>query len=102
MSDVRKKRILILEKQYGKKSIQTVIEKARDSNFLQGNNKENWTANFDWIFKPANFLKILEDTYANRENTRGNNSSRTDAEHKQSASNAVNALFGIKKFTHNR
>lgn len=102
LSEPRKKRILILEKQYGKKSIQTVIEKARDSNFLQGNNKENWTANFDWIFKPANFLKILEDTYANRENTRGNNSSRTDAEHKQSASNAVNALFGIKKFTHNR
>jgi len=96
MSDVRKKRIQLLEKQYGKESIQIVIEKARDSTFLQGDNKENWTACFDWIFKPANFLKILEDNYANRENIRSGNSQRTDADHKKSAVNAVNALFGIK------
>ncbi|MFV5697774.1 DUF4373 domain-containing protein [Flavobacterium sp. ZT3R17] len=96
MSDVRKKRIQLLEKQYGKESIQTVIQKTRDSPFLQGENKENWTASFDWIFKPANFLKILEDNYARKQNIRGNNSSATDAEHKQSAINAVNALFGVK------
>ena len=44
-------------------SIQTVIQKTRDSPFLQGDNKENWTASFDWIFKPANFLKILENNF---------------------------------------
>lgn len=94
LSDTRKKRIQTLEKQYGKKSIQIVIEKVRDSSFLQGDNKENWTATFDWIFKPANFLKILEDNYATRQNTRSINSSATDAQHKQSAVNAVNAMFG--------
>jgi len=67
MSDARKKRILVLEKIHGKESIQTVITKMRDSQFLQGNNKDNWIASFDWIFKPANFIKILEDNYANRE-----------------------------------
>ena len=96
ISDVRKNRISSLEKQYGKKSILTVIEKSRDSPFMQGDNKEGWVANFDWIFKPANFLKILEDNYAKRDNTRSNNSQRTDAEHKQSAVSAVNAMFGLQ------
>jgi hypothetical protein len=95
-SDARKKRIQLLEKEYGKESIQTVIEKTRDSAFLQGDNKDNWTASFDWIFRPANFLKILEDNYARKQNIRSHNSAATDAEHKQSAVSAVNALFGIK------
>lgn len=96
LTKARESRILSLEKQHGKKSIIAVIEKSRDSPFMQGDNKENWTANFDWIFKPANFLKILEDNYARKQNTRSNNSSATDAEHKQSAVSAVNAMFGIK------
>lgn len=96
LTKTRESRILSLEKQHGKKLIIAVIEKSRDSPFLQGDNKENWTANFDWIFKPANFLKILEDNYARKQNTRSNNSSATDAEHKQSAVSAVNAMFGIK------
>lgn len=97
LSDARKKRVLILEKQYGKESIQVAIEKTRDSAFLQGSNKENWIASFDWIFKPANFLKILEDNYARKQNTRGSNSTTTDAEHKQSAVSAVNAMFGVQQ-----
>jgi len=95
MSDVRKTRITNLQKKYGKESIISVIEKTRDSEFLQGDNKEGWIASFDWIFKPANFLKILEDNYANREKPRGDNSSRTDADLKKSANNAVDAMFGI-------
>ena len=97
LSDVRKKRLLSLEKQYGKKQIISVIEKTRDSHFLQGENKEGWVASFDWIFKPANFLKILEDNYAKRENLRGVNSSRTDADLKKSANNAVDEMFGISR-----
>jgi hypothetical protein len=96
LSDVRKTRISSLVKNYGKESIQIVIEKARDSDFLQGDNKEGWIASFDWIIKPANFLKILEDNYANREKPRSGNSSATDAEHKQSAVSAVNAMLGIQ------
>lgn len=95
MSNARKKRIQLLEKQYGKESIQTVILKVKESLFLQGDNKESWTANFDWIFKPANFLKILEDNYGNREITKIGDSSKSDSDHKQSAVNAVNAMYGI-------
>jgi len=97
MSDARKNRIKLLEKQHGKESILSVIQKTRDSPFLQGDNKESWTATFDWIIKPANFIKILEDNYGNRENVRSLNSQRADANHKQSAVNAVNAMFGVQQ-----
>lgn len=79
LSDVRKTRVSNLVKNYGKESIQIVIEKARDSDFLQGANKEGWIASFDWITKPANFLKILEDNYANR-TKQGDNNSKSNAE----------------------
>jgi hypothetical protein len=79
LSDVRKTRISNLVKNYGKESIQIVIEKSRDSDFLQGANKEGWIASFDWITKPANFLKILEDNYANR-TKKGDSSSKSNAE----------------------
>jgi len=76
MSDARKKRISVLEKQYGKDLILVAIEKAKNSPFLQGQNPTNWIASFDWIFTPANFLKIIEDNYAKRTKT----SERTNAE----------------------
>ncbi|QIH39736.1 hypothetical protein G7A72_13355 [Flavobacterium sp. Sr18] len=46
----------------------------------------------------------MEDNYVNKNDIRNVNSQRTDTEHKQSAIDAVNALFGIKKpsFTSNR
>lgn len=95
LSDARKTRILNLEKQYGKECIQVVIEKTRDSKFLQGENKENWMASFDWIFKPANFLKILEDNYINK--THGNwnnNNQKSDSDLKAGINDAVDKLLG--------
>jgi len=94
LSDTRKKRIIALERQHGKKAILQVIEKSKSSDFMQGQNKEGWVANYDWIFKPANFIKILEDNYANREKPRNSNIQPTDADHKKSAVSAVNAMFG--------
>jgi len=40
-----------------------VFEKAEASSFLKGRNERNWAATFDWMMKPTNFLKILEDLY---------------------------------------
>ena len=95
LSEARKKRILILEKQYGKECIQMAIEKTRDSKFLQGENKENWMASFDWIFKPANFLKILEDNYINKAHGNWNNNNpKSDSDLKAGINNAVDKLLG--------
>ena len=71
MTDARKKRVSILEKQYGKELMIIAIEKARDSDFLQGHNPKNWIASFDWIFTPANFIKIIEDNYLKKQNANG-------------------------------
>ena len=50
-------------KEHGKEVVVSVIRKASKSKFLNGENKEGWKANFDWIFNPNNFVKILEDNY---------------------------------------
>lgn len=36
---------------------------AEDTPFLKGNNNRNWVANFDWMMKTTNFVKILEHRY---------------------------------------
>jgi hypothetical protein len=35
--------------------------------FLVGENKDGWIANFDWLIKEANFLKVIEGTYERQE-----------------------------------
>ena len=35
----------------------------REQPFLHGKNDRNWRANFDWFVKPANFSKVIENTY---------------------------------------
>lgn len=41
---------------------------AESSSFLKGENDRNWSADFDWMMKPTNFSKILENKYANKNN----------------------------------
>ena len=41
---------------------------AESSDFLKGNNQNNWSADFDWMMKPTNFSKILEHKYDNGSN----------------------------------
>lgn len=43
-----------------------VFRKAEASSFLKGANKNNWTADFDWMIQDGNMTKILEDKYINR------------------------------------
>lgn len=42
------------------------FEKVERSDWLSGRNKEGWKASFDWIFKAANFVKIIEGNYDNK------------------------------------
>ena len=63
MTDARKKAVKARSAQYGKEAIMQVFHNVLDSPFLLGDNDRNWTADFDWIFKPTNFTKILEYRY---------------------------------------
>ena len=49
--------------------LKQVFESVEASDFLtnrRGENHNGWRANFDWIFLPRNFAKIIEGNYANR------------------------------------
>ena len=63
MTDARKKAVKSRVAQYGKDAVMQVFSHVLESPFLLGDNDRNWTADFDWIFKPANFTKILERRY---------------------------------------
>jgi hypothetical protein len=63
----RKVSIEARNKEHGKNVIFEVLKKAGASKFLNGENDRGFIAGFDWIFKPSNFVKILEGNYDNRE-----------------------------------
>lgn len=63
MSDQRRAMVLARIKQHGKEAFATVIEKAARSSFLNGGGNKGFRADFSWIIRPNNFLKILEGNY---------------------------------------
>lgn len=63
IDDKRKKAIKARAAQYGKQAIFDVFQLVLKSSFLLGENDRNWRCDFDWIFKPTNFTKILEGNY---------------------------------------
>lgn len=62
ITDSRKKAVKDILKRYGKDTVLEVLDKAQNSSFLTGKTG-TWTADFDWIFKEKNFIKILEGNY---------------------------------------
>jgi len=65
-SDARKKLIADRLSDFGKEKLLLVFKLAGESDFLNGKNDKNWSADLDWILKPANFIKILENKYKNK------------------------------------
>lgn len=51
---------------YSLSDVLQAIENVRCSEFLNGQNKNGWTATFDWFVKPTNFQKVLDGNYDNR------------------------------------
>jgi predicted phage replisome organizer len=67
LSARRKQAIHARWKQYHDISVfKTLFEKAEASDFLKGNNKRNWSADFDWMLNDNNMAKILEGKYDNK------------------------------------
>lgn len=53
-------------KEYGLDKVLDAIENIRYSSFLKGQNNKNWTITFDWLIKPNNFTKVLEENYRDK------------------------------------
>ena len=68
LTDKRKLLIVSREKEYCKDDLKKVIDLTAESEFMNGNNNNGWTANFDWIMQKQNFIKILEGNYKNKTN----------------------------------
>ena len=71
LSDKRKEAIAARFKHYTVDQFREMFAKAEASPFLKGGNDRNWTANFDWLLKDANFAKVLDGNYDPKENTGG-------------------------------
>lgn len=48
---------------YSIDELKSIFEKANKSSFLQGNNNYGFKANFDWLMKKDNAIKVLEGIY---------------------------------------
>jgi predicted phage replisome organizer len=66
ISENRRKAINARLRTHSVDEIKEVFEKAENSDFLKGKNQRNWSANFDWLMKDANFCKVLEGNYTNK------------------------------------
>jgi len=65
LNDQRKGLINERVKEHGIEKVKEVILSACKSDFLNGKNDKNWKADFEWIVRPTNFLKILEGRFIN-------------------------------------
>ena len=63
MTEPRKKAVRARMAQYGKNSILEAFRNILASPFLLGDNDRGWKADFDWIFKPEHYTRILEQRY---------------------------------------
>lgn len=69
MTEARRKAVKARIAEYDKNTVVMVLQKVAASPFLLGNNDRNWKCDFDWIFKAANFTKILEGNYDEKRNS---------------------------------
>ena len=67
LSDNRKKAIKArFNSGYTYDDFKKLFEKAEQSTFLKGSNKNNWSATFDWLIKDSNMAKVLDGNYDNK------------------------------------
>ena len=63
MTKKRREAVGARSRKYGKESLEKVVVLAATSAFLNGENDKSWVADFNWLFKPNNFVKVLEGNY---------------------------------------
>lgn len=88
----REKAIYKILETYTTQDIGTVFKNVSQSDYLCGK-KVEWKADFDWIFVPKNFIKILENKYKNIENGQINNNQR-----EYTASNSIKEKIANRLF----
>lgn len=67
LTEKRRKSINARIREHGLEKVIQMLENASKSSFLAGQNQRGWTADFDWLLKPEQFVKTLEGKYDDRE-----------------------------------
>ena len=65
LTEKRKQKLDRLLKKYSTEEIMEVMEKIKESDFLQGKTS-NWQMTFDDFIEERKFIKLLEDGYKNK------------------------------------
>ena len=68
--NIKNKRLKSLKarvKEYGIEKVMEAIDNINQSDFLKGKNDRGWQIDFDWLMKPNNFIKVLENKYKSNE-----------------------------------
>ncbi len=63
MTPKRKSMVNARVKEFGINMVYNAIAKASESSFLNGGGSKGCIADFDWVFRPNNFPKVLEGNY---------------------------------------
>lgn len=63
MSKSRSRAVKARMRTYTPEQFRTAFGKAENSAFLRGDNQRKWSADFDWMMKESNFVKILDGNY---------------------------------------
>ena len=63
MTPKRKSMVNARVKEFGINMVYNAISKASESSFLNGGGSKGFIADFDWVFRPNNFPKVLEGNY---------------------------------------
>ena len=78
LSDARKKSIKArYNTGYTEDDFKKLFEMAEESTFLKGGNNSNWSANFDWLIKDANIIKVLDGNYSDNKNKENKSNAKT-------------------------
>ena len=66
INDTRKGYMNARVDEFGLDKVISVLRMAGESNFLNGQSDDAWQADFEWILKPTNFVKVMEGKYENK------------------------------------
>lgn len=73
LSTERKTRIRsCFSQKYTLEDFEKAFRTVQNTPFLRGENDRGWHATFDWLIKPSNLLKVLENTYGTAKSGNGN------------------------------
>jgi len=64
ITDKRRKAIHSVVNEFGEDGVKSALERVEKSSFLTGDNNRGWKADFDWLMKKDNLLKVIEGRYS--------------------------------------